>query len=85
MANQTFFVRAIWDPEAEVYYSESDISGLVIEAATLEEFEELVADLGPQLIVENHLSKADLARKPVVDLIPSIMFRTPQNGGTVAA
>ena len=37
--SQSFYVKAIWDPEAEVWCSESDIPGLVIETATLAEFE----------------------------------------------
>lgn len=85
MTNLTFYVRAIWDPEAHVYYSESDILGLVVEAETLEEFEHLVAELGPQMIVENHLSKIDLERRSILDLIPSILLRTPKLNGAVAA
>lgn len=38
------------------FYSRSDIRGLYIEAETLDEFESLVVDLAPDLIVENHLS-----------------------------
>jgi hypothetical protein len=36
---QVFTVAAVWDDEAGVCYSDSDISGLHIEADTLEEFE----------------------------------------------
>jgi Domain of unknown function (DUF1902) len=85
MKNLTFYVKAIWDAEAGVYYSESDIVGLHIEAETLDEFEKAIAEFGPQLIVENHMTKRDLAQRSIMDMIPSILFRTPQNGGTVAA
>lgn len=84
MKNKTFYVKAIWDAEANVYYSESDIVGLHIEATTLEEFEAAVSEFGPQLIVDNHLTKRDFQR-PISELIPSIVFRAPQGGGAVAA
>ena len=37
---QEFFVEALWDDEAQVYFSKSDIPGLNIEATTLGKFEE---------------------------------------------
>ena len=58
---RTFFVAARWDSEANVYYSDSDIHGLHIEASNLDEFESLVIELAPDLIIENHLSAEDLA------------------------
>lgn len=72
-----FFVRAVWDADAKVYYSESDIRGLHIEAATLDAFEEVLADTAPDLIVANHLSKADLASTSLTDLIPTIVWERP--------
>ena len=51
-----YSVTAIWDEEAQVFYSQSDIRGLHVEAETLDEFESLIVDLAPDLIVENHLS-----------------------------
>lgn len=77
MNNRTFHVRAVWDPEAEVYYTESDIVGLHVEAATVEEFEAVVMDVAPELIVANHMSAADLATKSLRDLVPAIMFEKP--------
>lgn len=85
MQNLTFYVKAIWDADAGVFYSESDIIGLHIEAATIEEFEAAAAELGPQLIVENHITKRDMAQRSLSELIPWIKFRLPQNGGAVAA
>ena len=38
---EEFYVKAIWAPEAGVWCSESNIVGLVLETATLGEFENL--------------------------------------------
>lgn len=85
MKTLEFYVKAVWDADAGVYYSESDIIGLHVEAASLEEFEAAAAELGPQLIVENHISKRDLAQRSLSELIPWIKFRAPQTGGAAAA
>ena len=77
MSHRTFHVRAVWDSEARVYYAESDIVGLHVEAHTLEEFEALVMDFAPELIVANHLSAADLATKSLRELLPAILFEKP--------
>ena len=74
---RTFFVVAKWDADANVFYSDSDIDGLHIEASTLEEFESLVSELAPDLIFENHPSVTDLATTPLKQLIPSIVLREP--------
>lgn len=49
----SYYVRAVWDPEAAVWTSESDIPGLVIEAETLAEFEGLMAELAPEMLAAN--------------------------------
>lgn len=49
----TYFVRAVWDPEASVWISETDIPGLVIEANTLTEFESLVFELAAEMLAAN--------------------------------
>jgi hypothetical protein len=49
----TFYVKAVWDPEASVWTSESDIPGLVIEANTLTEFEMLIWELAPEMLAAN--------------------------------
>lgn len=72
-----YFVTAIWDGEARVFYSDSDICGLHIEAETLDEFESLIVDLAPDLIIENHLSVEDVNTTPLRNLIPSIVVREP--------
>ena len=77
MANRAFTVRAVWDDEAKVYYSDSDIIGLHVEAASLAEFEVLMRELAPELIVANHISKPELASTPLSDLIPTIVWERP--------
>ena len=51
---QTIYnVAAHWDPEAAVWYSKSDIPGLVIEAETIVEFEQRVNALAPEMLSAN--------------------------------
>lgn len=49
----SYYVAAIWDSEASVWISDSNIPGLVIEADTLAEFEQLMAELAPQMLAAN--------------------------------
>jgi adenylate kinase len=79
-----YYVKAIWDEEAKVFYSESDIVGLHIEAADMEGFQAAMQECAVDLIIANHIKPAELARKSLVDLIPSI-FLERGNGGVVAA
>lgn len=51
--SQPFYVKAIWDPDAEVWCSESNIQGLVLETATLAEFESLARHFASELLAEN--------------------------------
>lgn len=74
MSSRSFSVAAKWDDEAAVYYSESDILGLHVEAATLEEFRAIVLREAADLIVANHLSHQELARGNLRDLIPAIFL-----------
>ena len=48
-----YHVQANWDAEAGVWVSQSNIPGLVVEAATLAEFVELVETLAPELLADN--------------------------------
>lgn len=77
MSKRAFYVRAVWDDEAGVYYSESDIFGLHIESKTIEEFESVLFDLAADLVIANHLSKDDLAQKPLRDIMPAIVWERP--------
>ncbi len=55
----SYFVAAHWDGEASVWYSESNIPGLVIEADTVAEFERLMNELAPEMLAENeHIHNA---------------------------
>ena len=51
--SKAYKVEAIWDPDAAVFTSRSDIPGLVVEAETFEEFVSLVEDLAPQVMASN--------------------------------
>ena len=51
--SESFYVKAVWDAEPGVWISESDIPGLVIEADTLAEFEELMDALAPEMLADN--------------------------------
>lgn len=75
---KSFFVRACWDAEAKVFYSESDIRGLHIEADSLEEFEKILNAEAPGLIVNNHIERQSLAKASIADLIPSIIWQRPE-------
>ena len=79
MTKRTFKVSAHWDGEAKVFYSESDIEGLHIEAATIEEFEEILMELGPELALTNHLLKPGAAQATLAELVPAILWQKPQD------
>ena len=71
-----FFVTAVWDEEAKVFYSDSDIVGLHIETETIEEFREILVDIAPELILANHVTNDDLLSKPLRELVPVIWSGT---------
>lgn len=73
-----YVVTAVWDPEAQVFYSDSNIKGLHIEADTFDEFRHLVAEHAPELIIANHLTTSDIARMPLGDLIPAIVLQAQE-------
>jgi len=76
---RTFFVKAVWDDETKVFYSESDIEGLHIEAPSVDAFEEILFDAAIDLIVANHISPTEMAETPMKDLIPAILWERPAN------
>ena len=51
---RSFWVKAKWDHENQIFWSESNIIGLHIEAPTLDEFQEVMTALVPELIAANH-------------------------------
>ena len=72
---RTFTVKAVWDEEAKVFFAESDIEGLHIEASSLDEFEEIIIEEAPELIMANHRSVSEIAERPLKDLIPAILWQ----------
>jgi len=70
---KSFNVRAIWDEENQIWFSESDLVGLHVEAQTFPEFQELVHEFAAELIVTNHYSDDDLNRD-LRELIPAIII-----------
>lgn len=78
MSQRSFFIRACWDDEAKVFYSESDIIGLHIEAETLEEFEEVMRASAVELIIANHVTVQEMSSTPMRDLIPGIFWEPPK-------
>lgn len=81
---RTFTVRPVWDDEAQVFYCESDIDGLHIEAKTLEEFEQLIDLHAVDLVIANHFNAEDFATRPMRELVPAIKMQPPE-GNFVAA
>jgi len=74
---KTFTVHALWDDDAKVFCSESNIIGLHIEADTLEQFEKIMDELAPELIIANHVTRAEQLRTNLSDLIPSFRYTPP--------
>lgn len=74
---RTFFIKAHWDEDAKVFYSESDIDGLHIEAPSIDAFEEVIFDAAVDLIVANHMTDSDVAGTAMKDLIPAILWQRP--------
>jgi hypothetical protein len=70
---KSYDVRAIWDEENEIWYSESDLIGLHVEAKTFPEFQEMVHEFAAELIVTNHYCDEDL-EQDLRDLIPAIVI-----------
>jgi hypothetical protein len=57
-----YHVEARWDAEAGVFYAESDIPGLNVEADSIAEFIDIVKDIAPDLIKANEPSSERRAR-----------------------
>ncbi len=77
MARRVFTVTAHWDEEAKVFYAQSDIIGLHIEAPTIDAFEAVMLELGPGLVMANHVTEDELRSAAAEDLIPTIIWQRP--------
>lgn len=74
---RTFYVKALWDDEVNVWYSESDIFGLHIETKTIPEFEDVMNEFAAELIVANHLTPEEIANTSIKELLPTIVWHRP--------
>ena len=74
---RNFYVKAVWDDEAKVFYADSDIKGLGIEAADLDTFEEVMNAHAIELIMANHVTAKEAMTIPVCDLVPTIIYHKP--------
>ncbi len=74
---RTFYVKALWDEEVNVWYCESDILGLHIETKTLDEFEVVLNDVALELIMDNHLRQHDIFSLSIKEWVPTIIWQRP--------
>ena len=72
---QDFYIHAVWDAEAGVYCSQSNIPGLHIEAETPELFEAVVQDVASELIFENVIRPAQHSQSVSMGFFDSIKKR----------
>jgi Domain of unknown function (DUF1902) len=73
----TFFVKALWDDEANVWYSETDIEGLFINAKNLEKFEEVISGFAGDLVLENHWHCDQVPEDLINITVPIILWQRP--------
>ena len=76
MIKRMFSVTAHWDDEAKVFYSDSDIVGLHIEAETIEEVYE------PFLIQEGFLMRTPRGREATAKAYEHLGKQPPLHGAT---
>ena len=72
---KVFTIKAVWDDDAGVYFSDSDISGLHIEAESLDEFESEMFEVAADLIVANHMTDEEYNSAPPRERIPAIVYK----------
>lgn len=81
---RNFTIKAVWDEDAKVFFSQSDIVGLHIEAATIEEFERVMHENALDMVIANHIKPQELAKKSLADLIPTIFWERGAHGMVAA-
>ena len=74
---RTFYVKALWDDEANIWYSETDIQGLFINAKDLDEFEEVINEFAGELVLENHWRQEQLTEDMIQNTVPIILWQRP--------
>ena len=75
-----FYVNVLWDDEAKVFISESNIRGLHIVADTIEEIEEVAEDVAFDLILSNHFDPDKMDASSIRRSMPCVLFRIPEQG-----
>jgi Domain of unknown function (DUF1902) len=76
---RTFFVKAIWDDEAKVWISDTDIEGLFINAKDLDEFEDVVNEFAGELVLENHWRNEKVPSEVIGSTVPIILWHRPED------
>ncbi len=76
---RTFYVKAIWDDEAKVWISDTDIQGLFINAKDLNEFEEVVSEFAGELVLENHWRNENVPPDVISSTVPIIILQRPDD------
>jgi hypothetical protein len=55
-SDHVYVVNALWDDVHNIWHSESNVPGLVIETRTLDEFRKVMKDLAPEVLsLRRHL------------------------------
>lgn len=81
---RTFYVKALWDDEAKVWYSETDIVGLFIETKTISEFEDIMPELARDMIIANHNVDPEFSQRSPQDLFATVTWIPPSRIPTAA-
>ena len=81
---RTFYVKALWDEDAKVWYSETDIEGLFIETKTLDEFQDIMPELAREMIFANHTPHLDEATVAPQDLFATVTWIPPSPAASAA-
>lgn len=58
-----FYIRPRWDDEAKIYYSDSNIIGLHLEAPSIDELFAIADEVAIDLVLANHISQDDIFAK----------------------
>ena len=77
----TFRVEPAWHERAQVFYTAyTEVEGLFIEAETLDEFREIILDMTPDLLRDNHMDATGQVL-PIPDIPVAEPVRLEQGDG----